>query len=270
MIAQTRLPKRWIVVSDGSTDNTDALVRKRLPAHPWMRLIRIDSEATRNFASKARSFNAGYQSLEDFDYDIVGNLDADVSFEPDYFERLIGRFDEDPDLGVAGTSFKDDSLVYNYSFVGLDHVSGICQLFRRECMKELGGYRHIKGGGVDLVAVTTARMNGWKTRTFPEIECRHHRDMGTGMSGPVRLRFRGGAEDYYLGSHPVWELLRCMRHFASRPYVIGALSIYAGYLGAYLRRHPRPVAPEFVQFRRREQMRRLKGIMSNFLVPGRS
>jgi glycosyltransferase involved in cell wall biosynthesis len=264
VISQTKLPRKWIIVSDGSTDRTDAIVSQYLPNAPWIALLRKPGDAMRNFASKAFCFNEGVKALGEIDYDVIVNLDADVSFDKNYFGYLMEKFAQDPALGVAGTAFRDKSIQYNYDFVGLDHVVGICQLFRRECFQQIGGYQPIKGGGVDLVAVLTARMNGWKTRTFAEINCDHNRSMGTSLSGPIRLRYRYGAEDYYLGSHPIWELLRSLRHIQDRPYVIGGMAILAGYLHAWIVRHPKPVSDQFVSFRRKEQMDRLKRILQNF------
>jgi len=267
VISQTLLPRRWIIVSDGSTDRTDAIVSEYLPGRPWMQLIRREKQSERNFASKAASVNAGLKALETVEYDVVGNLDADITFGSTYFESLMERFAADPELGVAGSAFVDDSMKYNYDFVGIEHVSGMCQLFRRKCFAQIGGYQHIPGGGVDLVAVTTARMKGWKTRTFTDLSCRHHRKMGTSLSGPIRLHYRYGAEDYYLGSHPLWEILRCVRHLSDRPLILSSLSLLAGYSVSYIRRIPRPVPEEFVRFRRREQMTRLKRIVLETLVP---
>jgi len=266
VVAQTHLPKKWVMVSDGSTDRTDEIIKSYLHNNPWIQFTRVEGHTVRNFASKAGTFNTGYHSIGDVEYDVVGNLDADVSFDRNYFEFLMRKFADDPELGVAGTAFIDESMTYNYGFVGLDHVSGICQLFRSECFAQIGGYRYIPGGGVDLVAVTTARMKGWKTRTFTEISCRHHRKMGTSISGPIHLRYRYGAEDYYLGSHPLWEVLRCVRHFVDRPYMIGGLAIFAGYLTSFIKQYPRPVSNDFIRFRRREQMRRLGNIVYKTLV----
>lgn len=267
VISQSHRPVRWVIVSDNSIDRTDDIVRSYLPDHPWIQLVRNDGHRLRNFASKAGSVNRGYREVRQLEFDVIGNLDADITFESGYFEFLMNRFAEDPELGVAGTAFIDDSMKYNYEFVGLEHVAGLCQLFRRACFEEIGGYCYIPGGGVDLVAVTTARMKGWKTRTFPEISCRHHRKMGTSLSGPVRLRYRFGREDYYLGSHPMWQMLRCLRHIGDRPFLVAALSLFAGYAVSWVRRYPRPVSDDFVRFRRREQMRRLGRIVCNAVTP---
>lgn len=258
VISQTILPQRWVVVSDGSTDRTDEIVTEYLAANPWITLIRMAEHRDRNFGAKVACFNAGYEYLRKTEYDIIGNLDADISFGPDYVEFLLEKFVSMPDLGVAGTPFREDAFQYDYRFVNIDHVSGACQLFRRQCFEDIGGYAPIRGGGIDWVAVTTARMRGWKTRTFTGKSCTHHRQIGTGKSTALLSRFRFGKQDYYLGSHPVWEVFRCIYQTKSKPYVIGAVMLFSGYLWACLTRMDRPISPELVQFRRREQMQRLK------------
>lgn len=262
VISQTVLPLKWIVVSDGSTDRTDEIVRDYLPRHPWMELARMPERRTRDFAGKATCFHVGYRKVKDLRYGIIGNLDADISFEKDYFEYLLDQFREMPDLGVAGTPFVEGTFQYDYNYVSIEHVSGPAQLFRRECFEEIGGYVPIKGGGIDLVAVTTARMKGWKTRTFTERKSVHHRPMGTGSGSVLEARFRFGKQDYYLGGHPLWEIFRCVNQMRYKPYVLGGLGLMSGYLWAYLNRVERPVPPEFVRFRRKEQMERLRDKIS--------
>src|SRR5271166_6123582 len=190
--AQTVLPLKWVIVSDGSTDGTDDIVSNYLASYPWVELIRLPERHERHFAGKVNAFNAGWAAVRTLPYDIIGNLDADVSFDADYFEFLLRKFAENPGLGVGGTPFKEGSFQYDYRFTSVEHVSGACQLFRRECFQEIGGYVPIKTGGVDLVAVLTARMNGWQTRTFLEKTCTHHRTMGTAKHGALRAAFNGG------------------------------------------------------------------------------
>jgi len=171
VISQSLLPKKWVIVSDGSTDDTDNIVKEYLGRYDWIELVRMPEHQDRHFAAKVICFNAGHQRLFDIDYNLIGNLDADISFEEDYFKFLLSKFDEDPGLGVAGTPFVEGSSHYDYRFTNIEHVSGACQLFRRECFEEVGGYIPIKGGGIDWTAVTTARMKGWKTRTFIDKTC---------------------------------------------------------------------------------------------------
>jgi len=139
VVAQTLRPLKWVIVSDGSTDGTDELVRKYAETNPWIELVQMPERKERHFAGKALAVNAGYARMADLKYEVIGNLDADVSFDPDYFSFLMDRFAENPKLGVGGTAFREGNLSYNYEFVGIEHVSGMCQMFRRECYEAIGG-----------------------------------------------------------------------------------------------------------------------------------
>jgi glycosyltransferase involved in cell wall biosynthesis len=260
MIAQTRLPLKWIIVSDGSTDGTDDIVKKYLQAHPWIELLRTPGRKERHFAGKVMAFNAGYEKIKYLSYDIIGNLDADLSFEKDYFEYLLSKFIQNPKLGVAGTPFVEDGRHYDFRFASSDHVSGACQLFRKACFEEIGGYVPIKGGGIDWTAVTTARMKGWTTRTFLEETCTHHRKIGTGGHGKLMAQFKYGEKNYFLGGHPLWHVSRCIFQMKNKPYIIGGILLLWGYFWAYLSRMERPISPELMKFYRTEQMQRLKDI----------
>ena len=261
MVRQTRPPVRWVIVSDGSTDRTDAIVESYRKQVDWIELVRLPEKRDRTFAAKVHGFNAGWARLKDVGYDVIGSLDADISFEPDYFEYLIARFDENPRLGVAGTPFVEHGRAYDYRFTNIEHVSGACQMFRRECFEQIGGYVPIKGGGIDWTAVTTARMKGWLTRTFTDKTCLHHRPMGTGNGSLLGGIFRHGQKDYYLGGHPVWQLFRSGYQLTRPPYVTGGMWLLAGYCWAALQRRQRPVSEELVRFHRSEQMTRLAAMV---------
>ena len=260
---QTVLPVRWIIVSDGSTDRTDEIAQSYALRFPWIRLLRLERSPVRHFAGKAHAVNAGYEFLRSTDFDLVGNLDADISLPSDYYEFLLGKFNEMPNLGVAGTPFVEDAgrpgaHSYGHALANLDHVSGACQFFRRRCFDEIGGYTPIKGGGIDWVAVTTARMLGWTTRTFVERTCTHHRAMGTADRNPFRARFRHGQEDYWVGNHPLWEIARGLFQMTNKPLVFGGLSLMLGYICAWFSHKPNPVSQELRSFHRREQMERMR------------
>jgi glycosyltransferase involved in cell wall biosynthesis len=258
VVAQTVQPMKWVIVSDGSTDATDAIVAKWAADHPWIDLVRMPERRERNFAAKARAFNVARARLSDLPYEAIANLDADVSFGPDHFEFLLDKLGNDPALGVVGTAFEDRSLRYDYRYVSIEHVTGPCQLFRRACMEAIDGYVASKAGGVDHIAVIRARMQGWKTRTFTERTFVHHRLMGTASRGVLAARYKSGRLDYLLGSHPLWEIFRTIYQMRKPPYVVGALWLLAGYISAAVGRVERPVTPELVRFRQREQMQRLK------------
>jgi poly-beta-1,6-N-acetyl-D-glucosamine synthase len=263
VVAQTVPPAKWVIVSDGSTDGTDNLVQKYSAKYPWIELLRMPERKERHFAGKVLAFNAGYARVKEVPYEVIASLDADISFDKGYFEFLLAKLAADPALGLVGTPFLDaQKETYDYRFVSIEHVSGACQVFRRECFEQIGGYVPVKGGGIDHIAVISARMKGWKTRTFPEQACTHHRDMGTAQRSSVMARFKFGLQDYSLGGHPLWEIFRTFYQMTQRPYVLGGLMVGCGYFWAMVRRAPRPVSQELIAFRRREQMQRLKRFLT--------
>ena len=259
MVAQTARPLRWMIVSDGSTDGTDELIAKYAAIYPWITLIHVGDRNERHFAGKVHSFNQGYERLRDVQYDVIASLDADISFDAGYFEFLLERLSHEPRIGVVGTPFQEASgESYDYRFVSIEHVSGACQVFRRACFEAIGGYRPIKTGSIDHVAVITARMQGWKTRSYRDKVCVHHRPIGTAQASVVRARFKYGMKDYAIGNSPLWQIFRSAYQVTRPPYVLGGAALAFGYLWAWLRRAERCVPPDLVAFHRREQFFRLK------------
>jgi len=262
MIAQTALPIKWVIVNDGSTDATASIVEPYLAKHNWIELVNLSAHRDRTFAAKVYAFNAGFERVKNLEYEVIGNLDSDLSFDPDYCEFLSSKFQEDPRLGVAGTIFREEGYSSaTDSFEGQNHVAGGCQLFRRECFEEIGGYVPNEAGGIDWIAVTTARMMGWTTRSFREKSFFHYRSLGTAERSLLASTFSYGEKDYYLGGHPVWEFFRVGYRATKKPYLVGGVALYSGYLSAFLRRMKRPVSAELMRFHRREQMSKLKMIL---------
>jgi len=266
MMAQTVRPVRWVIVSDGSTDNTDNIVNNYSLEQEWIELVRMPERKERHFAGKVNAFNAGYARVADLDYDVVANLDADITMDEGYFEFLLKKLSQNPRLGVAGTPFREGQRQYDYRFSSIEHVSGACQLFRRECFEEIGGYVPIAIGGIDLVAVLTARMKGWQTRSFPEKSCVHHRKMGTAKRSTLAASFKGGQGDYMLGMHPVWEIFRCIYQMSAPPVLLGGSLRLAGFFWGVATRVEKVVPDDLVKFRRAEQMRRLRDFMRRVIT----
>jgi len=265
VVQQTALPAKWVVVSDGSTDGTDEIVKGYCARYDWIQLVRMPERKERHFAGKVWAFNAGFQRIKHLRYDFLGSLDADISFDSGYFDFLLQQFTQDPTLGVAGTPFREGIVQYNYRFSRKEHVSGACQLFRRECFESIGGYVPLKGGAIDLVAVVTARMRGWKTETFTGKVCIHHRRMGSAKDRVLVGAFRSGYGDYRMGVHPLWQTLRSAYQMGREPLILGGSALMAGYLWALLSLASKPVSQEFVSFRRREQMLWLKGYLKTLV-----
>ena len=262
---QTRRPERWIIVDDGSTDRTGELAEAGARQFPWITVVHQPRREGRSFAAKANNVNAAFAQLQagGVAFEVVGNLDTDTSFAPDYMEFVLEKFAADPRLGCAGTPFTQDGGYDSTrdSFEGENYVAGPIQLFRRDCFREVGGYVANPAGGVDWIAVMTARMKGWTVRSFSDKRYHHHRSMGTaGRSETVAL-FTYGEKDYYLGNSPVWQLFRVTYRMAKKPYLVGGLALFAGFVWAAVRRVKRPVSRELIRYHRADQMHKLKNIL---------
>jgi poly-beta-1,6-N-acetyl-D-glucosamine synthase len=267
MVGQTLLPEGWVIVDDGSTDRTAEIVEQYAARYPWIELVRQAQRRDRNFAGKVHAVNAGLERVQSLQFEIMGNLDADVSFQPDYMAFLMQRFSEDPELGVAGTPFTQDGGYDSTkdSFEGDNYVAGPCQLFRYRCFQDIGGYVANRAGGVDWIAVMTARMKGWKVRSFAEKRFHHYRSMGTAGRSSLAAIFTYGEKDYYLGNSPVWQLFRVAYRMTKRRIFVDGLALFCGYCWAAVRGVRRPVTPELIRFHRREQMKKLRTIFRTLL-----
>jgi glycosyltransferase involved in cell wall biosynthesis len=266
VVAQTLPPERWVIVDDGSTDKTAEIVERYATRFPWIELVRRPQHLDRSFAGKVQAFNAGLKQAESIGYDVIGNLDADISFDPDYLEFLIEQFTNDPELGVVGTPFLENGYdSARDSFEGENHVAGGCQLFRTACFNDIGGYIANPAGGIDWIAVTTARMKRWRTRSFPQRRFYHYRALGTAERSNWAANFSYGEKDYYLGGSPLWQFFRVVYRMTKKPIFIGGMALLLGYCWAAIKRTRRPVSHDIVRFHRREQMTRLRAILGRAL-----
>ena len=265
VLSQTLLPEKWIIISDGSTDRTDLIVEKYKEEHVFISLLQIGGDCAPNFGSKVNAFNAGYKQLIKQKFDLIGNLDADVTFSPNYYETMITKLKEDPGLGIAGGIICElMNGKYTPQKINLNSVAGAVQLFRRECFEAIGGYIPIKSGGIDAAAEIIGRMHGWKVRTFPEIQVLHHRRVMTGNRNILQTRFKQGMTQYMLGYHPLFQLARFFFRIPDKPFLVGSIISMCGYAWGFLKRAKRPLPIEAVQFLHSEQLKRLNlGFMTN-------
>lgn len=256
--SQTVLPRKWMIVSDGSTDRTDEIVQRYAKDFHFIQIVRLERDERRNFASKVFAQNAGIRLLVLEEFDFIGLTDADVSFAPDYFHNLFMKFHLDPLLGLA-SGFVHEEL--NGRFIPIKgnrnwSVPGHVQMFRRECLMNIGDLLPIKYGCVDTYLEIAARLKGWYGRSFPDLVVRHHRPYG-GAIGVLRYLYRKGFAEYSIGYHPVFEIARLARRIPYRPFFTGAMAQLCGFVAATLRREKRMVSPELVAFLRAEQKERL-------------
>lgn len=263
--AQSRRPRRWVIVSDGSTDDTDRIIQAYEKQHDFIIFARRDNRSRGvDFARKVQALRQGEGMLEGLSFDFIGNLDADITFEADYFENLLKEFRKRPKLGIAGGMISEpvNGRFMPRNLSEAQYVPGAVQLFRRACFEQIGGYALSRWGGEDTIAVVTARMKGWETQSIPGLHAYHHK-VADESRGQWNERFREGVMFHALGSHPLFELLKSIRWMAKAPYILQGAVRMCGYIWAACSGQKRPVSEEFIRYLRSEQRGRLKGTVGN-------
>jgi len=256
LLAQTHRPRAWVIVNDHSTDRTGDIIRSYVQHFSFIQSVHREQKGAKsNFASKVDALMAGYQQIKDKDYDLIGHLDADISFDSDYFQRIIEKFNGNPRLGLAGGYIYEQSRGHFESrrFNTGRSVGGAVQLFRRACYEAVGPLVPFVMGGEDAYAEVMARMKGWEVRSFPELKVFHHRK-STIARGVFREFLQYGAMDYALGNHPLFEILKGVRRIRERPYLLATFLRMLGFTWSYWRRQKRNVPAEFIRYVRQEQM----------------
>lgn len=260
VVRQTMRPAEWVIVSDGSTDRTDEIVSEYASKHQFIRLLRLTRRPDRNFASVVFATESGIEALETKDYAFIGLLDADIRFAENYYEEVLNRFSNDSKLGLAGGLVVDCYGGRRYPGPqSLKEVAGAVQFFRRECFESLGGLVALPEGGWDAITCVQARMHGFKTRTFPEIEVDHLKPRNIAEGNLIRRTWQLGVREYALGNHPLFEVIKCAYRCIERPVLLGGVVRFAGYSWCCLKRKKRDLPASTVRFLRREQMSRIFG-----------
>jgi GT2 family glycosyltransferase len=215
-----------------------------------------------DFSSKVHAIKMGYEKLQGIDYDFIGILDGDVTFNSSYYEKILEKFSKNSKLGIAGGIILDqyDDHCIRRSPNRSDYVSGCIQLFRRKCYEDVGGLYPINEGGEDTIAAITAQMKGWVVEAFEELNIYHHKH-GKATRDKLKEAFRTGRMFYALGSHPLFEILKSIKNIRAKPYLLFATTRMCGYLIPYLKRQRRPVTEQFIQFLRKDQIDQLKQIL---------
>lgn len=260
VISQKVLPMRWVIVDDGSTDRTADIVKNYLKEYTFIQLVQREQNIERNFGNKVYAIRRGFEEVKDLDYEFYCNLDADVSFEPDYFEFLLKKFNDNPKLGVCGGKVYD---LINGKFIPQKYenhsVAGPIQFFRRECYESFGGYPISEIGFIDGFAEISARFNGWETQTFTDKIVYHHRPMGTFRGNSLKRHFQSGQIEYLFGYYYPYHILRNLPRIFIKPYFVGYITILLGYLKSLLSKKKRFVSKSLMRYIHKEQKQRILG-----------
>lgn len=263
VVAQREQPRRWVIVSDGSTDGTDAIVAEHAARHPFIHLLRREPDGAGGFASKVAAFAAGYDLARQVPHEFVGNLDADVEPPPEYFTRVLDAFAAEPDLGLAGGQIHvRTGTTTRPQRISRGSVAGAVALYRRACFEQVGGFVPLSLGGEDSAAEIHARYHTWAVRTLADLPVTHRGAITHGARGVLAARFRKGRTNRALGYDPVFHLAVSAFRAFEPPYLVGGVAMALGYAWATLRRQRFALPAAVVAFLRGEQRRRLVAIIT--------
>lgn len=257
VVYQTVRPTLWVIVDDGSRDDTAHIVQEYVERYPWIGLVSLPD---RGFRMPGRgvveAFYAGLETVNISDYDFIVKLDGDLSLAPDYFDQLFRRFDRNPRLGIAGgRCWIPQGKRWVLEREPRDHVPGATKVYRRECFEDIGGLEPVRGW--DVIDELRAQMKGWETRSFVELEVHHYRPIGT-AEGKLTRMMKSGEFSYYRGYHPLIMFLRgTYRALTDRPLILSGIAMLWGYLKSWLTHQPQIDDPELIVYYRKKMLRRL-------------
>jgi glycosyltransferase involved in cell wall biosynthesis len=255
---QTIPPRRWIIVNDGSKDETGPLADAAAKKYPWITVLhRTDRGFRKTGGGVIEAFYTGYELVRGEAWDFIGKIDADLSFEADYFEKSFSKFEQDARLGIGGgkiLEFKTNAWVTGSPGDPLFHVRGATKIYRRSCWDQIGGL--IQELGWDTVDELKANMLGWRTYTFNDVSLHHHKLTGS-ADGCWNHLINAGRANYITGYHPLFMVMKCLKRWRQRPYFIAPIGLAVGYFSGYTQRTPQVHDEPLVRWVRREQIRTL-------------
>ncbi|MGD1882772.1 MAG: glycosyltransferase family 2 protein [Paracoccaceae bacterium] len=260
VVAQSLTPSLWVIVDDGSTDETPQILAEYTAQHDWIRVVQKPDRGHRAVGPGViEAFYAGYDTIDPGDYAYSCKMDLDLDLPPRYFETLIKKMEGDPRIG---TSSGKPYMRVNGALVserrGDEMSAGMTKFYRRDCFEAIGGYvREVMWDAIDC---HKARALGWIAVSWdePDLRFEHLRPMGSSQTSIYTGRRRHGFGQYFMGSDPLFYLATCVFRMAEPPYVLGGLAMAQGYFGAWARGERQLDDPELVAFIRAYQRRALR------------
>lgn len=258
VISQSLKPSLWLIVDDGSTDRTPEIIRHFQSSNPFIRLISNPKAGQRKLAfAEVRAFNLGFESLGNLEYDFIVKLDCDLSFDPDYFEKLLARFIQNQKLGIAsGVYFEQDKYgCWTEIEMPTYHAAGASKVIRKTCFQQIGGFTPAPGW--DTVDEIRALGREWTTLHFTDLKMKHLKGEGSSI-GAVKTSLMQGEAYYRSGGSKFFFILKILHRAKSRPYLVRSLAMLWGYLRAMQSRAPLLVTESEAHLYKKMLMNRIK------------
>jgi poly-beta-1,6-N-acetyl-D-glucosamine synthase len=252
MIAQTLRPILWVIVDDGSTDRTLEILSEYEREHPFIKVVRRFGaaghpregwDARRPGSPVVLAFNSGHNLVAGIEHEFLVKLDCDVSFEADYFEKLLAHFAQDERLGIASGVYLESPDGRRWIEIEMPfyHAAGASKVVRKTCFEEIGGFVPVRGW--DTLDEIRAMARGWRTTHFGDLRMKHWKIEGPGI-GQWRTNLMHGEIYYRTGGGVLFFFLKALHRLTKSPYGIGALALCWGYIRAIARRKPLLVTKE--------------------------
>jgi poly-beta-1,6-N-acetyl-D-glucosamine synthase len=261
VVNQTVRPTAWIIVNDGSTDETGATADAAAAQHPWIRVIhRQDRGFRKSGAGVMEAFYEGFDTVANQPWDVLIKLDGDLEFAPTFFASIIKAFEDDPKLGIAGAEIYHDTPAGREIESASDpvfHVRGATKFYRRECWQAIGGLVRITGW--DTLDEVKASMLGWHTFRVKEALALHLKPTGA-ADGGWKNAFKNGRGSYIVGYHPLYMLSRCAKALGTLPPFVHSLGLFSGFFTSYFTKVERVQDEAVMRYLRNQQLRRIFGL----------
>ncbi len=257
VIAQSIRPEKWVIVDDGSTDETPRVLAEYAERHDWIEIVTRSDRGKRAVGPGViEAFNSGYESINPDDYTYLCKLDLDLRLPPRYFEILMKRMAADPHIATcSGKAYIEEGGRLLDEKHGDDMSLGMTKFYRVSCFKAIGGFvREVMWDGIDC---HRCRMKGWIACSWddPELRFIHLRPMGSSQRGIYTGRMRHGYGQYFMGTGFLYMAASALYRIAEKPYLLGSMAMLWGWIKSALQRKPRYADAEFRKFLRRYQWR---------------
>jgi glycosyltransferase involved in cell wall biosynthesis len=257
VISQTILPAEWIIVNDGSTDDTVKIISSYLTKYPWIRCIHLEPHGYLPGEGVVNAFYQGFKEVSFREWEYIVKLDGDLIIGANYFETLLNEFERNPNLGIAsGRIWKEPSTK--------DHAIGASKVYRRDCFNAIGGLERTLGW--DTIDELKAQVLNWDTISFKNLEIVHLRKMGFRNTDWSKGRFRNGKCQWFLGYHPLYAVLKGFYRMMEKPFIIGGFAMILGYFTSMIKNEPRYNNKEVLEYQKRKQLAKFSGLTINHVI----